>query len=951
MVLSAVRITPRRVFRLPTLSTTLVGALLVAACTGDTKKIVPPVQDPPFDPTPTVVDPSTQAPTLSIEILEVAGASGVGGVFLPGDSLTVRFRMRKADGSGWHVSELVEAEALVSGPTSGYQRVVPVQADVADVAVEEQDLVFRYTFPPLPAVYLAPYNDTPRFGVQEGERTGEPLADGTYTLGFSFTWRYTVEGKPFLRVGEITHDFLVGAGAALLEPREVSLTSSCNRCHTNLAGHDGRYRDLTLCLLCHTAGAEDLDDAALGGGTPGVTIDARVLFHRIHSGRHLPSVNGVSTAPGGLRDYNAAPVPFLVAGPRGLRDFSGVGWPVMPNSYSPMPRDIGHAALTATKQAKDDLIRSGAANCDVCHADPDGAGPLPAPAQGERIYTRLSRSACGSCHDDVDFGRPYIANELLMSPQPDDVLCVVCHVDGSGISTREEHRHPLQDPRFFAGLDVELLAVAESGVNDADGTFDVGEGIEVTARFTDGLGAEVDPNEFETIRVLLTGPTSNHQLVLDTEIGTDRLVGPQPFVFRLTELVAWEQLGSATAGLGDTFQTQRTPVIRERGFHLLVRDATSGKTVSVALARAGQSYVDVADASTYLRGHFVAVDDGVPGLVEYQRVALVDGNRLWFRDELRLDHAGGAPIAIAGVQEKTEGVHFSLDDATGVVTELIEFGAWRPVLLSYTTEFALPERYPPRPLSSGELTDATGKWTGLDLVDGTYTLGLSIAREVEYVVQGQERTTYLGSSPLATSAILVGSAASKEPYARMLGNGCDECHVDLSYHDGRHVGFESCVTCHAGGGVEDLSRRVAGNAPETPGRRVDFLSLLHRIHRGSSAADASYSVVGAGPGDYPDNFVLRTWAQVRYPTRPGGERNCGTCHVDAATLLPSDRAHPTQQVRQLDSWAAACGACHDSPPDLAHMAAQTAPNGAESCSICHAAGEDADTVAAHAVRY
>jgi hypothetical protein len=59
----------------------------------------------------------------------------------------------------------------------------------------------------------------------------------------------------------------------------VTDEANCNRCHVALEAHGGRRRDLTQCLMCHTAGAEDANDPAVLSGTPGVSIESRVLFH------------------------------------------------------------------------------------------------------------------------------------------------------------------------------------------------------------------------------------------------------------------------------------------------------------------------------------------------------------------------------------------------------------------------------------------------------------------------------------------------------------------------------------------------------------------------------------------------------------------------------------------------------------------------------------------------
>ena len=51
-------------------------------------------------------------------------------------------------------------------------------------------------------------------------------------------------------------------------------------------------------------------------------------------------------------------MPLRYARPDGVvRDFSHVGFPVMPTRVSPMPRDTGYNNLTPENQAKEDLVR------------------------------------------------------------------------------------------------------------------------------------------------------------------------------------------------------------------------------------------------------------------------------------------------------------------------------------------------------------------------------------------------------------------------------------------------------------------------------------------------------------------------------------------------------------------------------------------------------------------
>ncbi len=124
--------------------------------------------------------------------------------------------------------------------------------------------------------------------------------------------------------------------------------------------------------------------------------------------------------------------------------------------------------------------------------------------------------------------------------------------------------------------------------------------------------------------------------------------------------------------------------------------------------------------------------------------------------------------------------------------------------------------------------------------------------------------------------------------------------------------------------------------------------MLHRIHRGKFAANPGYTVVGSGPGPYPDNFRLNTYEEFRFPPMPGRTMQCGECH--ARDPLPDDRRHPTQQVLPVLEWSAACRGCHDAPSTIAHIETNTAPSGAESCAICHDPGEDQDVLRVHATR-
>ncbi|HNM25714.1 MAG TPA: hypothetical protein PKL15_09800, partial [Saprospiraceae bacterium] len=68
--------------------------------------------------------------------------------------------------------------------------------------------------------------------------------------------------------------------------------ANCDQCHKELRAHGEFRRSVKLCVLCHTSGSEDKNVATAANGTPDITIDFRVMIHKIHNGFNLPSVQG-----------------------------------------------------------------------------------------------------------------------------------------------------------------------------------------------------------------------------------------------------------------------------------------------------------------------------------------------------------------------------------------------------------------------------------------------------------------------------------------------------------------------------------------------------------------------------------------------------------------------------------------------------------------------------------
>jgi OmcA/MtrC family decaheme c-type cytochrome len=937
---------------LPAFLRTLLGAalLVLSACEGDQGPPGPP--GPPGTPgTNNRLAQGDDIPGLVVTIQSLTGGTASGGRFRVGDTPTVHYRLQKTDGTDWSIAELSIGKALLSGPTSNYQRVIAEQIDVVPQSTLQSDGSFTYKFSAIPATYLPPYFDSPAFGPEDGELTGQPLLDGTYTVGLTFGWNYTVDGRFEHDTGNATLDFVIGESGTVA-PREVIKLDNCNRCHQRLLVHGETRQDVKLCVLCHTAGAEDSN---LLGSTPGITIDFRVLIHRLHTGRHLPSVLGVATNPDGSRNYAATPQPYIVAGV----DFSSVGFPAWPQGLVAMPRDQGYSALSQTNKAKEDEIRKGPSNCAVCHGDPDGNGPLTAPAQGDFYKTQPTRQACGSCHDDVEWGQNYTSNGQTMGAQANNSNCAFCHAtSGNGLAVADAHTHPNQDPTLDPGLNLIVSNLVEAGTNNGNGKIDPGEKIRVRLRITDDADNDVAPASISAPSVVLSGPTSNYNLLLNTTIPTAALTGSSPFTVNLPMTVQLERLGVSTSVPPlQTFTTAFTPHLNVSGAltSVLVRTATAGGNSTLASATvAPQNYVDVASATNFARDDYVVVDDGTAN-EEYVRIQFVDGNRLWFSSPssssykagLERAHLAGATVREVTLVTKTSGTDYSLNAATGQITEVTEFGNGT-VLASYTTDFVMPATYPLQINASPDLDDSTGKWTGKAIVDGTYTLGIWSSRSFTVTLFG-ESNSYKSTSDSSNVDFLVGGATSIEPYDLISsGSNCFNCHQELAFHGNGRRTFESCVLCHGTSGPEDRPRYVAANAPATTARTIGFRTMLHKIHMGENLANAAtYDVVGFGSGTYPDNFSVANYAEVVFPALPGATQNCDKCHGNDAWHEPKARSHPTNQVLPVRKWTAVCGSCHDSSDVQAHIAVNTDSSGNESCAVCHAPDREENVQRVH----
>ena len=160
--------------------------------------------------------------------------------------------------------------------------------------------------------------------------------------------------------------------------RRVVDDAKCNACHLELALHgNNRVGNVQYCAMCHIPTATDVARRPMGAGDP-VSIDFKVMIHKIHRGHELPSVQ--------------AGRPYIIYG------FGGT------------PHDFGEVHFPGD-----------AADCESCHT-------------GD-TYTAPSTAVCTSCHDSD----AALAHAELNTSTSTVEACAVCHGPNREFSAERSH--------------------------------------------------------------------------------------------------------------------------------------------------------------------------------------------------------------------------------------------------------------------------------------------------------------------------------------------------------------------------------------------------------------------------------------------------------------------------------------------------------------------------------
>ncbi|MBZ5636349.1 MAG: OmcA/MtrC family decaheme c-type cytochrome [Acidobacteriia bacterium] len=330
---------------------------------------------------------------------------------------------------------------------------------VAAVLPNDQDHYTSYTTRPTTGTVLG---STQQAGADSGG-ISTPAAHGQYQYTFhtrapsnidpTATHTIGIYGSRNLTIFNLGTNYasatfnFVPNGAAVTNTHDIIKTTSCNACHDQLSAHGGSRRGIELCVLCHTPQTSDPNT--------GATMDAKVLFHKIHMGKNLPSVQ--------------AGTPYIPAiNQFGSFDFSKVAYPADPGD----PR-----------------------RCETCHSQTTGA------THATAYLLHPTRAACSSCHDDVNFATG--ANHPG-GPQSDDTQCATCHIPQGEIdfdaSIKGAHVAPTASS-LLSGLVVNITKVA----NGTAGSLPV-----VSFTVQDGSANPVPLSKLASISFTMAGPTSDY---------------------------------------------------------------------------------------------------------------------------------------------------------------------------------------------------------------------------------------------------------------------------------------------------------------------------------------------------------------------------------------------------------------------------------------------------------
>ena len=248
---------------------------------------------------------------------------------------------------------------------------------------------------------------------------------------------------------------------------------------------------------------------------------------------------------------------------------------------------------------------------------------------------------------------------------------------------------------------------------------------------------------------------------------------------------------------------------------------------------------------------------------------------------------------------------------------------------------------------------------------GTWSLGAEARRQVTLETPPESSPKVVEeAAPNPVVTFVVDDSTAEMRRVVVDDEKCASCHgtfsVDFSIHGNLRNRTEYCALCHNPNNSDFARRRndPEAVAMESQDATIDFKVLIHKIHRGENLQQQPYIVYGFGLP--PQNYTKIDFGEVLFP---GNLQDCQTCHLPTTylmppypgTALPTQLSHVQQDgstvIKVVDGHVgpitSVCTSCHDSDAAFVHVETNTAPNGAEACTVCHDEGRIAPVSAVH----
>lgn len=264
----------------------------------------------------------------------------------PGGTPQLTFRVTDDAGAEIVPASLGRVAAVLAGPTGGITWTLPAVDLLA--ATANGDGSYSAPLAALPADLAT--TDVVTVGL-EARR-----AISFTRLGASLSYNEAAANA----VGYFAAD---GTDAVAPAPEAKVELARCNACHGELSIHGSLRNDTAYCVACHFDGQTDVARRPVGAGDP-VTIDLRVMIHKIHAGAELQNGYSVYGFGNTLHDYGDVLFPGQLAACETCHtpgSFAATSTAACTSCHD-APAVAAHAEIMTTP--------SGAESCDTCH----GAG-------------------------------------------------------------------------------------------------------------------------------------------------------------------------------------------------------------------------------------------------------------------------------------------------------------------------------------------------------------------------------------------------------------------------------------------------------------------------------------------------------------------------------------------------------------------------------------------------